>query len=76
MDLAESASTKDAADARLRFEVAMAYAAMGDVSAGPVRAGIRLTSGGQDDSARMWYQRSLEVFKELEHLRQHHERPK
>jgi hypothetical protein len=45
----------------------MAYAAMGDVAAaGHGRAGIRLTSGTQDDSARMWYQRSLDVFRELE----------
>jgi hypothetical protein len=44
----------------------MAYAAMGDVAAGHAETGVRLTSGDRDDSARMWYQRSLDVFKELD----------
>jgi tetratricopeptide (TPR) repeat protein len=51
VELAESASAKDAADARLRFELAMGYAAMGDIAS---------------KDANAWYERSLDVFKQLQ----------
>jgi len=51
VELAESASAKDPADARLRFELAMGYAAMGDIAS-------------KDPNA--WYERSLDVFKQLQ----------
>ena len=65
VDLMEAASAKDPADARLRFELAMADATVGDVLAANAGAGVLLTSGSEDRSARSWYQRSLDVLNEL-----------
>jgi tetratricopeptide (TPR) repeat protein len=65
IDLVETASAKDLADARLRFELATAYATMGDVVNALAGSSTLLTSGGEDRSPRVWYQRSLEVLNEL-----------
>jgi non-specific serine/threonine protein kinase/serine/threonine-protein kinase len=51
IELLEPTSAKDSADARLRFELAMAYASMGD---------IQSTDGAE------WYTRSLNVFRQLQ----------
>jgi tetratricopeptide (TPR) repeat protein len=66
VDLIETASVKDPADARLRFELAMAYATVGDVLAARAGSGdAPLTGAGEDPSAHAWYTRSLEVLNEL-----------
>ena len=65
VDLIETASAADRADARLRFELAMAYATMGDILAADSRSGALLPSGKDDRSPRVWYLRSLEVLNEL-----------
>jgi non-specific serine/threonine protein kinase/serine/threonine-protein kinase len=65
IDLTESASAQDPADVRLRFELALAYAMMGDLSRSRSSPRIVLTGGDQEASPRTWYQRSLEVLNEL-----------
>jgi hypothetical protein len=50
-DLSDAAAAKDPADARFRFELALAYATMGDA----------VSDGG----AREWRGRSLDVMEEL-----------
>ena len=65
IELVEAASAKDPADARLRFELAMAHLTMGDVVDARAGSSALLTNGNEDGSARAWYQRSLEVLNEL-----------
>lgn len=54
-DLAGQASTVDPADARLRFELAYAQAALGDVEA----------RAGDAAAARSWYQRARDLMTAL-----------
>jgi hypothetical protein len=66
IELVEKASAQDPADARLRFELAMAYATMGDVLNAHTGSDALLTNGGPEQaSPRVWYLRGLEVLKEL-----------
>jgi len=65
VDLVETASASDLADARLRYEVAMAYATMGDILDATIRSRALPTNGDDDRSPRAWYLRSLEVLNDL-----------
>jgi hypothetical protein len=51
-DLVQKASTVDPADVRLRFELALAHAAMGDIESQAAHA----------ESARAWYRRALDIM--------------
>ena len=55
-DLAQHASALDPADARLRFELALAHAALGDVES---------AAGGASTTARRWYRSAVDLMTAL-----------